>query len=88
MNAHATEKPVQAEFRPRPYLGRHVPPSPPARPVAPTIAERIEILIESVSMARRNARNAMRDGDYVRASAAFYRAHDYVEMIRELRAQL
>ena len=87
MNANATEKPAQAELRPRPYLGRYVAPEPPVRP-AQTIQERIEILIESVSMARRNARNAMRDGDYVRASAAFYRAHDYVEMIRELRARL
>ena len=82
----ATQTAAYGGFRPRPYIGRHVRPLPPAPPVQLSIPERIESLIQSAGLARENARIARQRNDEAGASAAFSRAHEYLEMARELRA--
>ena len=74
--------------RSRSYVGYYDPPPPRDPPPPQSIEDRIAVLIDSVVMARDNARRHVRDGDFTSASAAFYRAHEYVENIRFLRARL
>jgi len=85
---HATEEAVHGGYRPRPYVGRYVAPAPLPRRPKQSVSARIAILIQSASFARYNAHSARRGGDEVSARAAFFRAHYYLEMVRELRTQL
>lgn len=79
---------TDASYAKRPYVGRHIPPPHRNPPPPQSIEERIAVLVEAVGMARSNAHIAARNDDYARSSAAFYRAHKYVEMIRVLRGLL
>ena len=87
-NAQATQTAADGGYRPRPYIGRHVAPLLPASPAPLSIPERIASLIQSAGLARENARIARQRNDEAGASAAFARAHEYLELARELRVML
>ena len=69
----------------RPYVGRYVSEATP-RPNKLTRNERIELLLQAAHLARTTANEFTREGLPNMASAAFHRAHTYIEMVRELRS--
>jgi hypothetical protein len=77
------------EARRRRYVGKYIQPrrDPSPTPVA-TIAQRIAWLVEAVKYARANAIRLRKSGDADGSSFAYFRAHEHVEMIRNLRTFL